>query len=262
MRHSRKGRRPDGSVWVRTHPVTLLHDHASPTHAHEWDQLTYAASGVVRVDTADASWIVPPYRAVWVPSNTPHAERMFAPVSVRTLYFAEGLATSLPRECCTVNVSNLLRELILHTSRVGALDRREPAHAPVIALLLDQLERASDVPLQLPMPRDPRAQRLASLLQASPADSAPVAKLARDVGASRRTIERLFERETRMTIGEWRRRLRLLHAVRLLSEGAPVTSVSMEAGYSSVSAFIAVFKKTFGTTPGRYATPESRIPNP
>jgi AraC-like DNA-binding protein len=256
MRHSRSGRRrPDGSVWVRTFPVTLFHDHAIATHSHEWDQLTYAASGVLRVDTAEASWMVPPHRAVWVPAGTLHAERMYAPVSVRTLYFAQGLATSLPRDCRTVNVSSLLRELILHASRLGALDRRTPAHAPIIALLLNQLESVADVPLQLPMPRDARAQRLASLLQASPSDNALVTTLARRVGASRRTIERIFERETRMTVGEWRRRLRLLHAVRLLSDGAPVTAVSLEAGYSSVSAFIAVFKKAFGTTPGRYIVP-------
>src|SRR5476649_2751721 len=121
--------RPDGSVWVRTFPLTLLHDHVLATHRHDWDQLTYATSGVLRVSTTDASWVVPPHRAVWVPAGTPHAEQMFAPVSVRTLYFAPRLAKTLPRECRTLNISTLLRELILHVSRLGALDRRTPAQA-------------------------------------------------------------------------------------------------------------------------------------
>ena len=95
MRH----RGPDGSVWVRTYPLTLLHDHTLPTHTHDWDQLTYAAAGVLRVSTADASWIVPPHRAVWVPAGVAHAEQMFAPVSVRTLYLAPRIARALPREC-------------------------------------------------------------------------------------------------------------------------------------------------------------------
>ena len=151
MRH-----RPDGSVWVRTFPLTLLHDHTLPTHTHDWDQLTYATSGVLRVATADASWVVPPHRAVWVPAGIAHAEQMFAPVSVRTLYFAPRIAATLPRECRTLNISSLLRELILHVSRLGALDRRTPSHARIIGVLLDQMSAVSEVPLQLPLPRDAR----------------------------------------------------------------------------------------------------------
>jgi AraC-like DNA-binding protein len=256
MRH----RRPDGSVWVRTFPLTLPRDHIEPRHTHEWDQLTYAASGVIQIDTDEGVWVVPPHRAVWVPAGTEHVERMYAPVSVRMLYFAEGIAAALPRACRMVNVSNLLRELILHVSRIGALDRRKPAHAHVIGVVLDQLAVLSHVPLQLPMPRDPRAVRLASWLRDRPDDAASLASLAREAGASRRTIERSFLRDTHMTAGEWRRRARLLHAVRRLAEGEPVTNVALEAGYSSVSAFIAVFKKTFGVTPARYVAKDASPP--
>ncbi len=56
-----------------------------------------------------------------------------------------------------------------------------------------------------------------------------------------------------MTMAEWRQRLRMLRAVQLLAEGQPVTAAALAVGYSSVSAFIAVFKKEFGATPGRYA---------
>jgi AraC-like DNA-binding protein len=263
MRHrpTRQARgRPDGSVWVRTFPLTLLHDHTLASHVHEWDQLTYATAGVLRVSTADASWVVPPHCAVWIPAGTPHAEQMFAPVSVRTLYLAPRLA-GLPRACGTVNVSLLLRELILHVSRLGALDRKVPAQARLIGVVLDQLTDMSAVPLQLPLPRDARALRVAELLQREPADDRTVAALARHAGASRRTIERLFVAETAMTVAEWRRRLRLLHAVRRLAEGEPVTAVALESGYSSVSAFIAVFKKAFGETPSRYAASSETSPS-
>lgn len=248
MRH-----RPDGSVLVRTYPVTFLHPHLLGSHRHDWDQLTYAASGVMRVETADASWIVPPHCAVWVPAGVAHAEQMHAPVSVRTLYFAPRLARALPRECRTVNIPALLRELILHVSRCGALDHRNKADANLIGVLLDQLSRAAAVPLQLPLPRDARALRFAAEVQRKPADRSSIAALARRAGASRRTIERLFLAETAMRVGDWRRRVRLLHAVRRLAERESVTNAASESGYASVSAFVAVFRKTFGTTPGRYA---------
>ncbi len=249
MRHSR----PDGSVWVRTNPLTCLHDFTSRAHAHEWDQLTYAASGVMRVHTETASWLVPPHRAVWLPAGVEHTEEMLAPVSVRTLYLAPKLAGGLPRDCCIVNIPSLLRELILRISRVGALDRKVPAQAHLISVLLDELVSVSDVPLQLPMPRDPRARRFASALQKQPDDGASIAALSRRAGASRRTMERLFLAETKMTAGEWRRRLRLLHGVRLLAGGESVSNAAAEAGYASPSAFIAAFRRTFGTTPSRYA---------
>src|ERR1044072_7175856 len=89
--------RPDGTVWVRTYPLTCLHDTRSRAHVHEWDQLTYAASGVMRVHTDSASWLVPPHRAVWLPAGTSHTEEMLAPVSVRTLYLVPKLAKGLPR---------------------------------------------------------------------------------------------------------------------------------------------------------------------
>lgn len=248
MNHSR----PDGSVWVRTNPLTCLHDYTSPAHVHEWDQLTYAASGVMHVHTDTASWLVPPHRAVWLPAGVRHTEEMHAPVSVRTLYFAPRLAKALPRDACMVNIPPLMRELILHISRIGVLDRGKPPQAHLISVLLDELTSVSDVPLQLPMPWDPRARRLAAVLQARPDDDRSVAALSRRVGASRRTMERLFLAETKMTVGEWRRRLRLLHGVRLLTGGESVTNAALDAGYASTSAFIAAFKRTFGVTPSRY----------
>jgi len=238
---------------VRTYPVTFLHPHTLPPHTHEWDQLTYAASGVLRVQTADASWMVPPHCAVWVPAGVEHAEEMHPPVSMRSVFLAPKIAKTLPRECRTVNISPLLRELILHVSRKGALDRRNGSHAHLIGVLVDEVSNVTTVPMQLPLPRDPRALKLVAALQRSPADSASIGTLARRAGASRRTMERLFVDETGMSVGEWRRRLRLLHAIRLLAAGESVTNVALEAGYSSVSAFVAVFKKTFGVTPGRYA---------
>jgi AraC-like DNA-binding protein len=231
----------------------MLHDHIGERHAHDWDQLTYAASGVMRLHTDSATWLVPPHRAVWLPAGVQHIEELHAPVSIRTLYLAPKLAKTLPRDVCMVNIHALMRELILRISRIGVLDRKKPPQAHLISVLLDELVGATDVPLQLPMPLDPRAKRVAALLQASPDDSSSVSALSRRAGASRRTIERLFLHEAKMTVGEWRRRLRLLHGVRLLAGGESVTNAAIDAGYASTSAFIAAFKRTFGVTPSRYA---------
>ncbi|PWU03178.1 MAG: AraC family transcriptional regulator [Terriglobia bacterium] len=243
---------PDGSVVVRTNPVTFPTGHMSSVHTHEWDQLTYASRGTITVETADGFWALPPHRAVWVPAGLSHKEEMSAPSTVRTLYFVRGLVKSMPRNCLAVNVGPLLRELILYTCKIGALDRAVGRHARLIGVILDQIELLSMIPVQLPAPRDPRAARVAELLRRDPCSQETLARLARRAGAAQRTIERLFRAETKMSFSAWRARLRLLEALKRLAAGEPVTRVSLEVGYNSPSAFIARFKRELGATPRRF----------
>ena len=151
-----------------------------------------------------------------------------------------------------MNVSPLLRELILHTIHIGMLDRNIPSQARLIGVIIDQLQTISTIPLRLPMPLDQRAVRVAEILRQKPDDTRSIEQISKTVGAAKRTIERLFLSETDMTFGKWRQQLRLLHALRLLASGQSVTTVGFEVGYDSTSAFIAAFKNVFGTTPGRY----------
>jgi AraC-like DNA-binding protein len=248
----------DGPVWVRTYPVTFLHDVTEHEHEHAWHQLTFAARGHLEVITDDARHLVPADRAVWVPAGTLHTEIMRAPISMRSIYLSKlsfaprggAPARAAPDRVRTIEVAPLLRALILHISRIGALDRRKPEQARLVGVLLDQLAAARDVSLALPSPRDPRARRFAELVTREPGDDAPIATLARKVGASLRTLERCFLAETGVAVGEWRRRVRLFHALRLLEGGAPVTAVALDVGYASTSAFCHAFARQFGRSPG------------
>ncbi len=243
---------PESGIQVRPFAVGFTKNFTFARSRSEWHGLIYASAGVMSVHTSSGSWVVPPHRAVWVPAGMERSIEVSAGLAMRTLYFKPGVATSLPRDCCVVNVPPLLRELILHTIDIGMLNRAIPAHARLIGVLVDQLKALSTVPLQLPQPADPRARQVAALLEANPGEDAALAKLARQAGASTRTIERLFRAETKMTFAGWRERLRLLHALRLLAAGEAVTNVALELGYASPSAFIAMFRRALGTTPSRY----------
>src|SRR2546425_1974562 len=239
-------------VDIRSYAVELSTAHKIHKHSHDWHQLVYATRGVMTVNTSTGSWVVPSRRAVWVPAAMEHEVEMRGPVAVRTLYLRTGLSDSLPVDCCVVNVSPLLRELILRTIEIGMLDRNVPSHKHLIDIILDQFHALPTVPLKLPMPVEARALRVAEMVRDNPGDAKPLAHLSRKIGASKRTIERLFQSETEMTFGKWRQQLRMLHALRLLAAGEPVTTVALEVGYDSTSAFISAFKSAVGTTPGRY----------
>lgn len=216
------------------------------------------------VHTATGSWVVPTQRAVWVPAGVNHKIEMSGAVSLRTLYFAPKLSTSLPVDCLVVNVAPLLRELILQTVKLGMLDRNVPQQERLIGVILDQLQTLPIAPLQIKMPRDRRALFVAERLRSAPGLTDSLEQLARQAGATKRTLERLFLAETALTFGQWRQQLRLLHALPLLAAGEAVTNVALAVGYESTSAFITMFKRAFGVTPRRYyaETGQNGAPNP
>jgi len=214
------------------------------------------------VRTDEGIWVVPPRRAVWIPAKTPHSIVMSGPVSMRTLYLRARMARKLPRSCCVVNVSALLQELVLYACRFPRMNRKSKAHAHLIDLILDQLDAVQAIPLQLPAPADSRAQRVAAILQKDAGAVRSLAAACRQAGASKRTIERIFERETSLSLGKWRQQLRLLRSLQLVAAGEKITSAALEAGYSTPSAFIAMFRKALGTTPRRYFDrPEAKATN-
>jgi AraC-like DNA-binding protein len=223
-----------------------------PEHFHPEDQLVFASKGVMTVRTKQGIWVVPPLRAVWIPAKTPHSVAMSGLVSMRTLYFLPKLGRALPKKCFVLNVSPLLKELILHACKFPRLNRRAPAQRRIIEIIVDQLEAVQSIPLQLPHPSDSRAMRVVQALFANPGDQRILEKLCKDCGASKRTVERLFIRETKMTFGRWRQQLRLLHSMQLLASGEKVTAAALEAGYNSTSAFISMFRKQLGATPKHY----------
>ena len=161
----RRGRQ---TAQVATLAYDFAGEHTIAQHFHPEDQLIFGSRGVMTVRTKQGIWVVPPLRAVWIPAGTPHSVAILGPVSMRTLYFAPGLVTTGGAKCFVMNVSPLLRELILHACKFPKLKRQEPAHRRVIEMILDQLEAIHSIPLQLPHPSDPRAMRIVNALVAEP----------------------------------------------------------------------------------------------
>ncbi|GIJ50269.1 AraC family transcriptional regulator [Virgisporangium aliadipatigenens] len=215
-------------------------------HRHDDHQLVYAGSGVLAVTTETGTWYAPGNRAVWVPAGCVHAHRAHGRLDLHLL----GLPTSLGFDGPTVlDVGPLLRELILAYT---ADDVDTPQRRRLRAVLLDQLRAAPRRPDGLPTPRDPRLVAVCALLHEDPADPRTLAQLGTATGAGERTLSRLFARELGMTFPRWRTRLRLYHALRLLADGLPVTTVAHRCGWSSTSAFIDVYARAYGMPPGAH----------
>ncbi len=228
-------------------------DHIIDWHTHQRAQLLYAVKGVMRVTTENGVWVVPPQRAVWIPPGiSHHVQAQGTPLSIRSLYIREDALDGLPDICCVVTVSPLLRELIVEAMHLADDPPADSPDARLIRVLLDRIEGLPVAPLHLPMVNDPRARKITDALLADPADTRTLQDWAVDLGASERTLARLFTRETGITFGQWRQQAKLLAALARLARGESVTAVAFDLGYASQSAFIAMFRRALGRTPGRY----------
>ena len=257
--------RPDLRRPVRLRSRAIALDSHFEPHSHPWAQLAYCASGIVQVTASagaadgqgdEVTYIVPPSRAVWIAPGARHAVHVLQAAEFRTLYIDASVAPPGWQDCRVIVVSALLREL------VGALDLpagqllERAREDKLAALVLDEITRADTMELGVPLPHaqtgDKRLRALCELVLRSPAERATLAGWAGDVGASERTLARLFRSELGMSYQQWRQQAVLAHALPLLAQGMAVSHVAAASGYASDSAFTAMFKAALGQPPSAF----------
>lgn len=218
------------------------------SHRHREAQFLYAACGTMRVVTAQGAWVIPPTRAVWIPPRVEHEIFMVGEVRMRSLFIDPDLSPATLQQCCVLAVTPLLRELILR-----AVQGPEQAENPLIQkLMLEEISALENLPLHVPMPQDRRLQAICRTLLQAPDHPHTLEDWAQQVGASSRTLARLFQQQVQMNFNAWRQQLRLMEALPRLLAGESVHSVADSLGYGSTRAFSAMFCRLLGDTPRHY----------
>jgi len=223
----------------------------NPLHTHPWAQVIYAVAGVMRIKTPDTAYVVPPSTALFMPADMPHAVHMDGPVALRALFLREDAAARVSTRTGVITVSPLLREVILAACSEPFRWKPQGRGRHLTALALGEIGCAMALPLGLPMPRDARLQRVASVILDRPGGARSLEDFAIAAGASSRTLARLFRSETGITFRQWRQQARMVEALSTLSAGASPTQAARFAGYGSLPAFGAAFQATFDITPGQ-----------
>lgn len=222
-------------------------------HQHRKAQLIYVINGVITIEADSGIWTVPPQCAVWIPAGVIHLARSTGRITIGSLYIEPGLAGSFLEECGIVFVQPLLRELLVRFINGPQLyPEGETREARLVSVLLDELQAAPIEPLHLPMPRDRRLRRLAEMLIDTPSLRFTIEEWGARVGASKRTLSRLFQRDTGMSFVRWKQQLHVGLTLQRLALGEAVTNIAIDLGYESPSSFIAMFRRMLGQTPARY----------
>lgn len=220
-------------------------------HHHSRGQLFGSLQGLLTVGTERGVWVVPAIHAVWLPPHHVHSASSHGPFDGWSAFIAEAACENLPKSPCILRVSGLLREAVLRAS-TWPLEPLTGASVHVAEVILDEIRNLPVETLGLPLPTDPRLQRIAQAFIDDPTHERDLEDWAQWGAVSSRTLSRRFVAETGFNFTTWKQRARLMRALELLAAGKPVTSIAIELGYSTATAFINLFRRTFGETPAVY----------
>lgn len=236
-------------LFLRT--TLMPEDAIFPEHDHLWAEFVYAYNGVVQVMVEEERYLVPPQYGIWIPPNVQHVGVSRREVLQSSLYVAGELCGHLPTKPQVLVVSPFMRSVLDH-ARESALDYTSPRQLRLLTVFLDELAGTPRAGSFLPASDDEVLGEILHYLEKHPDDNRSVAELAQGVRVTERTIARKCRRDLGISLTEWRNRMRIVKAIAMLEEGKNVESIALEFGYSSASAFIAMFKKLTGATPAGY----------
>ncbi len=226
-------------------------------HRHAWAQVAYCSSGVAQVmvlEPKEVNYIIPPSRAVWIPPNVLHNILLLEDAQMRTLYVHQSTVGDEAKNSRMFVVSPLLRELVQDMGQPTTQVREERRHA-ITQLILDEIRTADTQLMGVALPQDKRLRTLCDAMLKDPAKRTTLAEWAAEVGASERTIARLFREELDLSYQQWRQQAVLAKALPMLARSMPVSQVAMATGYATDSAFSAMFKAAMGQSPSQFQNP-------
>ena len=221
-------------------------------HRHPWGTLEYSAHGVLHMEIGGSRFMSPPQYAVWVPPQTEHSFYSNQPINYRAVCLDPLLCHDLPQQACTLAISDILKAILKDFASRDVKIPEQDADKRLAQVLVDQLKQAPVHECYLPYASSPGLLAILETLQSEPGDNRPLSEWAAQIHVSERTLARQFVRELGMSFGEWRQRLRFLAAIEALDSHRSIQEIAFDMGYSTGSAFIAMFQRQAGTTPEHY----------
>lgn len=231
---------------------TMPSDTVYPSHQHHWGEFVYSFTGVLELNGAGQVFRVPSSYALWLPPKTEHHGLNRHESFHCSLYIEQNLSTRLPDRPCALIMTPLIREMLNHLKSRPPVSPYSETESRFIQVIFDLLTQTASTGSYLPHSTDPLLIRLLRIFEENPAIQTSLKELAEQLGTTERTLARKAQRDLGISLAEWRQRLRVVRAMPMLEDGDKVESIALELGYSTSSAFIAMFKKMMGVTPDEY----------
>lgn len=249
----------DAFVVSQEMPARAAEDFEVPYH-----YVVYAETGTMRLESGAKRWTLPPARAGLVAAGHKITVELPRPVRICSALIMPDLVPKPPALLTVFDMSALARELLFALRPIGKDTPLDPYSAQMVSALAAEIWRLCNHPTRavLPVPESPQLRQALFLTEANLANTLTFDEVAAQVAMSPRSLARKMQGEIGMTWRDVQRRMRMIRAVELLSEGTlPITDVALAVGYSSLSAFNAAFRAFADVTPSQYrATVHRRRP--
>lgn len=223
-----------------------------PNESHDWGEFVFSFSGVIELTVGARTYLTPPHYGLWLPPQTEHGASTRSEACYCVLDIAANLCDRLPTQVCTLAVGPIIKAILGDLMARQVDYARDDDDERLMLVLVDQMRRAPRQDTYLPNSEDRALGQVLAALRQQPSDNRPLGAWANAVHSTERTLSRRCQRDLGMSFMEWRQRLRLVRALSMLEEGLPVQTVALELGYSTSSAFIAMFHRLMGATPDEF----------
>lgn len=248
LRHASLEAYPESLLFFRSEAVNANTEYLP--HSHPWGQIICVKSGIFVLDVAQQRFLTPSGFALWIPPNIAHSSHNHKPTWFRSININQ--CQMMPQQACLLSLSAISHAIIdsFFNRKLKVPQSHEDLR--LCQVLIDQLLSEPWQHTYLPSSQDKYLAPILKALERNPADNSTLAQWADKVYTTERTLARRCQTELGLSFSQWRQRLRFLYSVSLLEQGKTVQNIAFDVGYSSVSAFITMFKQIAGVTPDYY----------
>ncbi|NOH86238.1 AraC family transcriptional regulator [Vibrio alginolyticus] len=241
---------PHSPVLVKT--IDMPKGYIDALHQHTWHQIIFPIKGLLQTQTEHYQHLVPHTSALFVPAGVQHESIALSNTIFVGIYLNPEFGATYEPQVRTIALTSFLNELLQEIRRQceGETSHEEVLH--LLAVLHDQILKRNVQTFQLLLPQDRRLKLIFERLTDEPALSCSLKEWGEKIGASERTLSRLFAKEFNTSFLLWRQQIRLIYSLSLLDESLSIQAIADLVGYQNDSSYIKAFKAYFDMTPQQF----------
>lgn len=227
--------------------------HDEYEHTHVRAQLIFVEEGFQYVHLQKKVYLVPQHHMAWIPGSVCHKTTSTAKaVNLMTVLFKSVPVNDFYREPHVFRAPRVLREMLLYAAKWNQLPIEYEEEALFLKAILYNLPAFCNEShsLQVPVPADIRLISLCDHINRSYQKPLCIDEMSRIAHMSERSLQRIFKRETGITLQKYVQLIRVLKSMELINSGQfTLSQISSMVGYKSLAAFRLSYTSIIGYKP-------------
>lgn len=230
--------------------------HDDILHSHRKGQLVYVESGFQYITIEGKIYLLPQNHAVWIPPGAIHKTNSHSEKIKLMIMFADAeQGRGFDQEISVFSVPPALKEMIRYAEKWSKNQSEDPHEQIFLKALFNELPYFVEhaIRLHISLPEDKRLTKAISYLHSHYREDVRIEELSEISMLSLRTLERIFKKETGITLNRYQQILRIIKSMELLSSGnLTISEIAYETGYKSVQAFTRSFQAVMQFRPSDF----------